>query len=114
MASSLNRGSAHRFLKDSSGPLALEQKHHEELQVRNDAAGPQRAHWHMFWTPDRSWVWVTSSTFPNFAIKLTVFGSFALLLLPYVLHNEFDDDYVEDNTRVRHSVFLALERIIIA
>ena len=40
-----------------------------------------------------------------------VFGSFTLLLLPYVLHNKFDDDCIEDDTRDRCSVYLAVDRI---
>ena len=40
-----------------------------------------------------------------------VFGSLALLLLPYVLHDEFDDDCIEDDTRERCAVSLAVARI---
>ena len=41
---------------------------------------------------------------------VTVWGSYALLLLPYVLHDEFDNDCIEDGTRERCSKFLLINR----
>ena len=43
---------------------------------------------------------------------MKVFGFFVLLLLPYVLHDEFDNDCIEDGTRERCSKFLLIDRVV--